>query len=394
MTQSVIIPERALAARAQRQRALLVSVGEASGDAMAGAVVDLLGERSFGLTGPALRGSGCHSVADLTGSAAMGLIDAARHAPKIAHATRKLLRRSRDEPPSAALLVGFSEVNAHVGAQLRKQGVRVLWYAPPQVWAWRASRVHSLHRSADHIACVLPFEQAIWARAGVATTFVGHPARETKTISRRAARDRLRLTPYAEVAALMPGSRSAEVRRTLPAMLHAVSELRADRGAFDARIVLAPTLPAKVARWAEVTGQRLGVSATRLSGKPLLSAFDVALVASGTATLECALAGVPPVIVYRTGGLTQAVARRLLLVDHIGLPNLVLGRRAFPELVQDDLTSSALAQEASQVLDERPAYGAAIAELRHALQPTSAVRALGATPAERVASLIRSWLNA
>jgi lipid-A-disaccharide synthase len=358
---------------------------------MAGAVVELLGMRSFGLTGPALRGAGSESVADLTQSAAIGLVDALKHAPRIAGATHKLLGRSRRQPPCAALLVGFSEVNAHIGTQLRQQGVRVLWYAPPQVWAWRARRVQSLQRAADHIACVLPFERAIWARAGIATTYVGHPALHDETVPRRAARDRLRLTPYAEVAALLPGSRSAEVRRTLPAMLHAVAELRADRGAFDARILLAPTLPPKVLRWAEAAGQRMGVGATRLSGKPLLSAFDIALVASGTATLECALSGVPPVIVYRTGGLTEAVARRLILVKHIGLPNLVLGRRAFPELVQAELTASALALQANQVLDERDAYLETIAELRHTLEPHSDAVALGATPAARVASLIRSW---
>ena len=251
---------------------------------MASSVVSHLAAPSFGLTGPELRSTGTQSLADVTGAAAIGVFDALRHAPTLAKALRAVMKQAEEERPRAALLVGFSELNARLGVRLRKQGTRVLWYAPPQVWAWRPERIHTLQRSADQVACVLPFEESIWSRVGVPARYVGHSSLETRLDTRQVARKRLQLTPYAEVVALLPGSRGAEVRRILPAMLAAIAELREDRGAVDARLMLAPTLPDSVANWAATLCQRAGVASSRLPARNLLPAFDLAFVASGTAT--------------------------------------------------------------------------------------------------------------
>lgn len=369
---------------------LLVSAGEGSGDAMAAPVIERLGVTTFGLGGPALAGAGSELVADTRRLAAMGVGAAALKAPAAAVAARALLARARKTRPRAALLVGYSEFNAWLGARLRDLGTRVLWYAPPQIWAWRAGRAHGLRRSCDRMACVLPFEPRLWREQGVDAKYVGHPALERPNIGRDVARERFGMTPYAEYVAVLPGSRAHELREHLGPMLEAVAALRADRGAVDARVVLAPWLPRKLAARAAEEAGAAGVSCIESSAPPVLSAFDVALAASGTVTLECAVAGVPPVIAYRTGPVTELLARRLLTVHSIGLPNIVLGERVFPELVQKALTSDALAEEAGRLLDDRELWRARCESVRERLLPRDG---RAASPSERVAELIAPWLG-
>ncbi|MEZ4225090.1 MAG: lipid-A-disaccharide synthase [Polyangiaceae bacterium] len=370
-------------------RRVLVSVGEASGDAMAAAVAQQLDAPIFGMTGPELEALGSERVANVTSQAALGWLDVITASPRAVGAYRRLLDRARELMPKVALLVGHSEVNARLGVALRRQGTRVLWYAPPQVWVWRPKRVFALRHAADAVACLLPFERNLWQRAGVAAHYVGHPALEMDLLSRTEARRELGLTPYAEVAAILPGSRTREVQRTLPALLAAASELREERGAFDARVLLAPTLDDRVVAWASALALRHDVRVSRLRPRQVLSAFDVALATSGTVTLECALAGVAPVIVYRTDALSSALLRRMLRVPNVGLPNLVLGRRAFPELLQEELTPTAVTHAALDILDEPEEYAARLREVRRTLEDETNPR----SPSARVADVLKTWLN-
>ncbi|MBX3129588.1 MAG: hypothetical protein KF718_22925 [Polyangiaceae bacterium] len=373
---------------------LLVSVGEASGDDIAAPVVRTLGTEAFGLIGPKLAAAGSERVGDLTSRAAMGVGGALRNAPVVVLAAHRLLAAARARRPRAALLVGNSELNATLGLRLRRLGVRVLWASPPQVWAWRSGRIHSLAESADRFAVILPFEEALWQGAGANATYVGHPSLADEPLPRQIARDRLGLTPLAEVVALLPGSRSAEVKAHLESMLEAIATLRAERGAIDARVLIAPTLDSSIVKLISRRCQEAGLESSSLPPARMLGAFDVALVSSGTATLQCAVLGVPPVVVYRPGPVTELVARRLVRTPHIGLPNVVLGERVFPELLGDEVTSDALADEASRWLDAPEAGRAACARVRARLEPGAAARALGSSPPERIAALLAPWLEA
>jgi lipid-A-disaccharide synthase len=358
-------------------RRLLVVAGEGSGDALASPVVARLGVPAFGMGGPLLQAAGADLVADLRDFAAMGVGGVLARGPSLAHAVLRLVLSLARERPRAALLVGFSEVNAILARRLRESGTRVLWYAPPQVWAWRRGRAATLARRADRMAVVLPFEAAVWRRAGAQAEYVGHPALETTTpLAGR--------TPDGHVA-LLPGSRAHEVRAHLEPMLSAAKRLAPLR----AEVVRAAALDDATRRWVAERAIGAGVA---VSDGPLarsLSGARAALVASGTATLECAVMGVPPVIVYRTDPVTYAVAKRLVRAPHVGLPNLVLGRPAFPELLQHDVRAEVLAATLGRVLDAATHYEALCAETRRALL----AGLHGDAPSVRVAAILEPWLT-
>jgi lipid-A-disaccharide synthase len=366
---------------------LLVSAGEASGDAMAQPVLGRLGVPSFGLGGPLLASAGMELTRDLTSFTAMGVGAVALRMPAIVGAARALVAEAKRRRPRAALLVGFSEFNAWLAPRLHKLAIKLLWYAPPQIWAWREKRADKLAHAVDRMAVILPFEEALWRSHGADAVFVGHPALERRPAPRELVRERAGLTPWAEYVAVLPGSRPDEVRRHLDPMLGAVALLRAERGALDARVVCAPSLERPLLDWMSRRASAAGVGVLETTAPSVLPAFDVALAASGTVTLECVVADVPPVIVYRTGPLAEAVAKRLVRVDDIGLPNIVLGERVFPELLQAHANAEAMADEALTLLDDRARF----------LERCAAVRELlgeHELPAsERVARLIEPWLS-
>ncbi|HEU4535772.1 MAG TPA: hypothetical protein VFS00_16715, partial [Polyangiaceae bacterium] len=351
--------------------ALLVSAGEASGDRFAAAVVRALGRPSFGLGGAALAASGASLVARLERVTGTGLGPAIAAAPRLLGVARSLLREVEARGTRAALLVDFTEFHRRLGPLLRRRGVRVLWAVAPQVWAWRPGRVFTLAPALDRLALLFDFEEPLWRRAGVDARWVGHPAADVAPASRDEARRAAGLDAGPPALALLPGSRPNEVRRLLPALLGALDRARARRPDLRARVLLAPSLPAELARGVRRTAlahDAAPVDVDEARGlAALLPAFDAAICASGTATLEAALCDVPPVITYRLGPASAALARLLLRGEHVGLPNVLLGRRAYPELLQGAARPDALANAALALLERPPASNAA--RLRERLKP-------------------------
>jgi lipid-A-disaccharide synthase len=365
---------------------LLVVAGEASGDVAAAAVVRRLERAAFGMGGDALRDAGCELVADVRDSTAMGLGGVTARALSIARAWRAITRAAQRRRPTAALLVNYTEFNVRLARRLRRLDVKVVFYGAPQVWAWRPGRARSIAPLVDDMAVMFPFEQAVWRSAGARTTWVGHPALEAPRPSRSAARIDLGLAADARAVAVLPGSRPHEVRRLLPRMLAAVGEVRSARGATDARVLLAPSLDAATSTFATDAAARAHVPVVHVTGAQgataHLPAFDVALTASGTASLECAIAGAPPVITYRVDLLTELAARAFLKTPHVGLPNVVLGRRAFAELLQRDATPARMAEAVARVLDDPERSRRDLAEVVGRLTRE------GAPPSARVAELL------
>jgi lipid-A-disaccharide synthase len=338
---------------------LLVVAGEASGDRAAAAVVARLGARTFG----------------------MGL--------GIARAFGAITKAARKRKPRAALLVNYTEFNARLAPRLHARGVRVVWYGAPQVWAWRPGRARSLRRSVDAMAVMLPFEEPIWRQAGIDAEYVGHPARETTPLERSTARRALGMTERAAAVALLPGSRPHEVRRLLEPMLDAYERVRADRASVDGVVLLAASLDPKTRAWAMKRAEHLRVPVFEVDAYTgalgVLPAFDVALCASGTAALEAALVRAVPVVAYKVGLATELAARALLKSPHVALPNVILGRRAFAELLQRDVRTSKLADALEDALDRR-------AEL--VLECDEVDRRLGdeRAPSVRVAHMLAPWM--
>lgn len=371
---------------------LLVVAGEASGDRAAAAVLERLGGvRAFGLGGPALAEAGAQLVSDMRAWTALGLGEAAARGHGVWHAWRLLAREIRRRRPRAAMLVGYSEFNARLAPALHRRGTRVLWYGPPQVWAWRSGRIEGIRRSVDRMAVVLPFEEPLWRSAGADAHYVGHPSREAVLVDRRDARHSLGMTPLAAAVAILPGSRPHEVRRLLGPMLDAYEVVRSDRASVDARVFVAPSLDEATRAWVRTTCDRPHVAPfdvdARVGAIPLLPGFDVALCASGTVSLEAALARAVPVVAYRVGLATELAARALLRSEHVALPNVILGRRAFTELLQREVRVDRLAAALTDALDRRAQLVEACGEVESRLGEAR-------KPSAAVAAMLAPWLGA
>lgn len=372
---------------------LLVVAGEASGDRIAGLVVKELAKesvRSFGVGGSSCREAGLHVVANAEEMSAMGVGDVLLRLPQIARAMVRLLDRAQRTPPRAALLVNFTELNQRIGRVLRARGVRVLWCVAPQVWAWRPRRIGALHDAVDRLAVILPFEEALWRNAGYDARYVGHPSLDVLPEDRATLRARLGIPPLAPAVAVLPGSRAGEIDRLGGPLFAAAAQLRAE-GA-DAVVLLAPGLDtaARTRALEQAHAASLTTVTTDAShgAASLLGAFDAALCASGTASLEAALAGAAPVVACRLDRIAYTIARRLVRTPHVALPNVILGRRAFPELIQDDATPSRIAAAARDLLAHRARSTSLSAELRSVLAHQSS-EPFGA----RVAEMLRPWFS-
>lgn len=365
-------------------RVVLCVAGEASGDALLAPAVARLATTGFapaGVGGDRAVAAGLHALGHARDLAAHGLVEAAGTLPAWLRARRALLAAL--PAARAAVLVDFPELNLRLLRRATRAGVPVAWLAPPQAWAWRAHRAAQL-RAAAWVGCLLGFE-AEWYRArGVPAEWVGHPL---------AARPPLP-APATPGLALLPGSRDSAVRALLPVMLAAAARLRAAAPGLALTLAVAPTVDRLFVRRA-VEAADLPVALFD-DAPAALAGASVALAGAGTATLEAALAGRPPVALARLHRLSAAVARRLVQIPHVALPNLVLGRRAFPERILDDCTAPAVAAAAAALLAEPAACAADLAELRaRCHRPDGAEqfaeRALGISSYAFRASAGRRW---
>lgn len=374
---------------------ILVAAGEASGDrAAASALAELTARarhlRSYGLGGSALQGLGTELIADLRHTTGMGITEVATSVPRLLFLLHSLEREAVRRRTKVALLVNYSDFNVRLGHRLRKHGVRVLFYGPPQVWAWRSSRAAEVAESADVVATMLPFEAPLWRAFGVTAKYVGHPSLEQRPMPRDAARARLDLTDRAFAVGILPGSRREEVTRLLPAMLDGYVVARKEHATVDGRVFLAPSLDADTTRFLREEAKKRHVPVVAIDARegalPMLSAFDATLCASGTASLEAAVADAVPVVAYKVSLVTELVGRALLSVDHVALPNLILGRRAFTELLQRDVTPYKLYRAIREVMRKRDDYLDSCAEVRTRLGTDH-------RPSEKVAGILAEWLE-
>ena len=347
---------------------LLVSAGEASGDRIAALTLDALGDsvRAFGMGGAGCRKAGMEVLVPLTDVAIMGWLPVARRLHALHRAFRGLQHAASSRRARLALLVGFTSFNQALGRHLRKNGVRVLWCVAPQVWAWRPSRLQSLRHSADRLAVILPFEQSLWREHGYDAHYVGHPAVEV-TRWRAASTDDGR-----RCLAVLTGSRDQEVRATARPLLAAARAWCDRHPSWRAEVLVASSLSSRTEGFLKRSARSLGLDhklADPVWGAAgVMHDYEIALCASGTASLEAALAGVPPIIGYRCDPMTAFVARRLILTDHIGLPNVLLGERAFPELVQGELQVNRIVATLQKLHDDLPKHRDACRRVRTLLQ--------------------------
>ena len=372
----------------------LVVAGEASGDRAAASVLRHLSDVpdmwTFGLGGAALAEQGMELVEDLRGLTALGIGEVVTKGWRALRALRTLTRAIEKRRPRAALLVNYSEFNTRLLPVLHDVGARVLWYIAPQIWAWRANRTESLRRYVDRMAVILPFEEPLWRTRGIDAHYVGHPAREIAGLDRDTARRTLGLTKHASTVAILPGSRPHEVDQLLGPMLAAYERVRHDRASVDGRVLLASSLDEASRQRALRVASEAHVPVFEVEpmdgAMGVLRAFDAALCASGTVSLEAALARAVPVIAYRVGLTTELVARLLVKMPFVGLPNILLERGAFTELLQRNATANLMAEALDHALTHHDELLASCDELEARLGPRR-------SPSREVARLLSPWLR-
>ncbi len=337
---------------------LLLSCGEASGDLYAGALTrELLridpSISISGLGGPQFAAAGGRLVDDYREMSVTGLTEWIPKLPRFLAARRRLVAEVESQRPDALILIDFSGFNFRLAPSIKRLGVPVIYYISPQIWASRAGRLKTIRAIADRVLVIFPFEAAIYEKGGVPVEFVGHPLIDLATPS--ATREQFLagrgLTPSAPTVAILPGSRPNEVSRILPDLVGAARLIRRDVPDAQFVVARAPHLDDSLYRALGVHDDARA-SFTIVDGDTdtVLASADVALTASGTATVQAALHDTPMVVVYRMAPLSYQLAKRVVKLDTIGMVNLIAGERIVPELVQDAFTPEAVAREAISML--------------------------------------------
>jgi lipid-A-disaccharide synthase len=379
--------------------ALAMVAGESSGDLLGALLLRALRTRWPALTvggigGPRLRAEGFDAWWPSDKLAVRGYVEVLRHYREIVGIRRALGERLLAQRPDLFIGVDAPDFNLALEARLRAAGVRTVHFISPSIWAWRAGRIESIRAAVGHMLCIFPFEPALYAEAGIAATYVGHPLADVIPLEadRAAARRALDLGPADEVVALLPGSRRAEIDHLAELFLRAAALMRRARPGLRLVLPVAPGLRAAV----DAALARSGLDPARLTlldgrSHEVLAACDAALVASGTATLEAALFRRPMVIAYRMNAISWEITRRQKLQPWVGLPNILLRDFAVPELLQRDATPEALARETLRWLDD-PVAVARLADRFAALHRD--LRRDTATTAARVIAEVLDGANA
>lgn len=378
---------------------LMVLAGEASGDRRAAELVRALRQCAperrfvfFGSGGPALRAEGVQMLADIGDTAIIGPLEIARALRRFLDLSREFLRAARERRPRAVILVDWPEFNLHIVKKLKRLGLTTIYYISPQVWAWRRYRVRTIRRYVDRMIVLFPFEVEFYRREGISVDYVGHPLVDSvrATLDRHTFCQKYGLVADRPIVSLLPGSRRTEVEHILPIMIQAIG-LISRKMDVQWIVALAPTITREFVRgvlkrsFIEDRGAGDGLSSERFSLTSAggvralflpddtynaLAHSELAIVTSGTATLESALLGTPLIVVYRTRAINYWLIRPLLRLNTFGMVNLIAGERIAPELIQKDLTVEKLTSVVGELLEDdarRTAMKEKLARLRERL---------------------------
>jgi lipid-A-disaccharide synthase len=356
--------------------------GEASGDLLAGLLLGGLRQRwpglqAVGIGGPNMMQQGFDAWWPSRMLAVHGYADALRHYSELAGIRRALAACLLHKRPRAFIGVDAPDFNLGLEARLKHAGIRTIHFVCPSIWAWRASRVKRMRRSADHVLCLFPFEPELLQREGIGASYVGHPLADVIPLQppRAAARLALGLAGDERLVALLPGSRLAEIRYIAPVFLQAAALLQQRRP--DLRFVLpaAPGLGPLLAPLLEAHAPGVPIRVLHGGSHEALAACDVTLVASGTATLEAALFKRPMVIAYRMHLLNWSLMKRMNYLPWVGLPNILCREFVVPEFLQDACNAPVLADAVLAQLDDAANAArlqARFTELHHLLRRDTA----------------------
>ena len=367
---------------------ILISAGEASGDIHAAAVTAALKKidsaiEVFGMGGDALRAAGGEVLFDIKDHGVMGFVEVIKKLPDLFKLRSDFARVMDERKPDCLVVVDYPGFNMKLAKVAHDKGIPVVSYIAPSAWAWNKGRAKNVAKIVDKVACIFPFEYDVYEEAGAPVEFVGHPLLDIV----HPAMERAEAEAWAGKEAghplvlLMPGSRLMEIEKMLPTLLEGAKLLKKQLPEVQFAMPRAGTIPLELLQ-SKIKASGLEIKITEGHNYDLFSVADLALATSGTVTLEAALCGLPSVIVYRTSALNAFIARRVINIPNIGLPNIVAGRQILPELLQEDFTPANVANTAVELLapERRPQLEANLAYMKARLGEPGAVN--------RVAQLI------
>ena len=367
---------------------ILISAGEASGDIHAAAVTAALKRidsttEVFGMGGDELRSAGGEVLFDIKDHGVMGFVEVIKKLPDLFKLRREFARVMDERKPDCLVVVDYPGFNMKLAKLAHDKGIPVVSYIAPSAWAWNKGRAKNVAKIVDKVACIFPFEYDVYKEAGAPVEFVGHPLVDIvhPTMERAEAEAWVGKEPGRPLVLLMPGSRLMEIERMLDVILEGAKLLQKQMPQVQFAMPRAGTIPLEMLQ-SKIRTSGLEVKITEGHNYDLFSVADLALATSGTVTLEAAMCGLPSVILYRTSAITAFIARRVINIPNIGLPNIVAGRQILPELLQEELTPAKLAATAVELLapERRPQLEANLAYMKERLGEPGAVN--------RVAQLI------
>jgi lipid-A-disaccharide synthase len=380
-------------------RQIFISAGEASGDMYASRLAAELSQRTgahlFGMGGERMAEAGVELIAHSSDVAVSGISEVWNKLPVLKQTMARLTEAAVTRKPALAILTDFPSFHLRLARRLQENKIRCVWFVAPQFWAWRPWRAKQIGKRFERALCIFPFEEEFYRKAGVLVTFIGHPLVDIAHPSMPRA-DFLAsqsLDAARPIVALLPGSRMNEIQRNLPPILGACEEILRQKRGCQFLLVLAPSVQPELVTSVGTSEATLrlksggaehsfrvpaGLNLKIISGATYdaVSSAFVAIVASGTATVETALLGTPMVVVYKVARLTELILRTFIVTRFVAMPNLILGKRVVPELLQQDCTPQRIAAEVLNLLDSPAARDemlAGLAEVRGKLGPGGAI---------------------
>lgn len=344
-----------------------ISAGEASGDLLASQLAAAMLKKNpslklIGMGSSLMQQAGVDVLINSDELAVTGLWEPIRHLPKIYRAYQKIKKILREQKPQLIILVDYPGFNLRLAKYAKKIGIKVLFYVSPQIWAWRYGRINHIRRYIDHMAVLFKFEEAIYKKENVPVSFVGHPLADSvkPTLTKMAALTQFGLDANKPIIAIMPGSRRNEIAYLMPILKKAVALIKQQKPNAQFVLPLAKTI-SKDTLAAFLPDD---VKVIENHTYDVISVADVSITASGTATLEVGLLGTPLTIIYAASPISAWVAKRVIKLPHIGLCNIVLGKTAARELLQEAATPENICQETLRLLDDPNYREQLISELR------------------------------
>jgi lipid-A-disaccharide synthase len=335
---------------------VMIIAGEASGDQHGAKVVRAMRELApdlvfFGIGGQALRAAGVQVFIDASELAVVGITEIFAKLPSLVKGMTTAKRLLKTVKPDLLILIDFPDFNLHIAATAKNLNIPVLYFISPQIWAWRSGRVKKIRARVNHMAVILPFEAAFYEGHGVPVSFVGHPLLDDFPVV--SADSRVLLPEEGPVIGLLPGSRDREVARLLPDMLAAIPLLR--RQIPGIRFIVSLSSSVKFSFLESILaahGRDPDIEIEAKGVHSVLAKSTLVVAASGTVTLEAAIAGTPMVIIYKVSPLSYLLGRMLIHVNFMGLANLIAGKGICPELLQHEVSGTRIAETVASMLQD------------------------------------------